>query len=66
MSNTTQAACFCVGKISGCTCGGRCRCECTCQITEKDFQEFSAWCDLIRKKEDLEEKFESTQPPNCS
>jgi len=66
MSNTTQATCFCTGKVKGCTCGGRCRCACTCMITDKDFQEFSNWCDLIRKKEDLEEKFEEQQPPNCS
>ena len=32
MSNTAQAACFCVGKMPGCTCGGRCRCACTCLI----------------------------------
>lgn len=32
MSNTTQAACFCMGKMPGCTCGGRCRCACTCSI----------------------------------
>ena len=66
MSNTTQATCFCTGKAPGCTCGGRCRCACTCMTRDKDFQEFSNWCDLIRKKEDLEEKFEEQQPPNCS
>jgi hypothetical protein len=35
MSNTT-ANCFCVGKVAGCTCGGRCRCACTCLKEEFD------------------------------
>jgi hypothetical protein len=30
MANTTQAACFCMGKAPDCTCGGACRCACTC------------------------------------
>ena len=30
MSNTAQAACFCTGKRSGCTCDGSCACACTC------------------------------------
>lgn len=65
MSNTTQATCFCMGKAANCTCGGRCRCACTCGPTDKDLQEFSNWVDLLREKEDLEEKF-SKLPPNCS
>ena len=66
MSNTAQAACFCMGKAPGCTCGGRCRCACTCgAIDKQDYEEFSAWVQSVRDKEDLEEKF-LNQPPNCS
>ena len=36
MSNTTQAACFCVGKLPGCTCDGRCACACTCRLEKLD------------------------------
>ena len=36
MSNTT-ANCFCVGKQAGCTCGGSCRCACTCGPIDKPF-----------------------------
>lgn len=25
-----MSSCFCVGKMSWCTCSGKCRCECTC------------------------------------
>ena len=32
MANTTQAACFCVGKLPACTCDGRCACACTCKL----------------------------------
>lgn len=30
LSSTANTTCFCVGKTPGCTCGGRCRCACTC------------------------------------
>ena len=44
MSNTAQAACFCVGKMPGCTCGGRCRCACTCTgINKLEPTSFVEW-----------------------
>ena len=62
MSNTAQASCFCMGKAPGCTCGGRCRCACTCGVIDKeDYEEFSDWIQSVRDKEDLEEKFTATQ-----
>lgn len=61
MSNKTHN-CFCVGKQPGCTCGGQCRCACTCgHITDKDFSEFSDWIYKVREEEDKVEL-----PPNCS
>ena len=56
--------CFCVGKQAGCTCGGACRCACTCSpIKDKDFSEFSDWMVKIETKKDRDEL---TLPPNCS
>lgn len=48
MSNTistANASCFCTGKVLGCTCGGRCRCACTCFI-DKSFGEMG-WMTVI-------------------
>jgi len=28
-----MATCNCLGKLKGCTCDGRCACECTCKKT---------------------------------
>ncbi len=36
MANTAQAACFCIGKLPGCTCNGRCACACTCSLEKSD------------------------------
>ena len=61
-----MSACFCIGKLKGCTCGGRCACACTCATKFKEF-EFTPFEDVFTSKDDSdnpERKF--TQPPNCS
>ena len=70
MSNTAQAACFCMGKAPECTCGGRCRCACTCAIDkmkifepivfETTFEDFIEDIDTTDKRKKL------NLPPNCS
>ena len=45
MSNK-NASCFCVGKVAGCTCGGRCRCACTCW-KDKEVTTFADWLDVV-------------------
>ncbi len=42
-ASTANATCFCVGKAPDCTCGGRCRCACTCWKDKKEITTFQDW-----------------------
>lgn len=44
--------CFCVGKMPGCTCGGSCRCACTCNI---DKVAFDGWFDVVKSPDLISE-----------
>ena len=46
--------CFCVGKLPGCTCGGRCRCACTCNITNQVPPSFD-WITVVENPELISE-----------
>ena len=79
-ASTANATCFCVGKMPGCTCGGRCRCACTCSIDKLDNTfETMGWMTEADPNEGQEIHktkggkgvvgqaiAKSKQPPNCS
>jgi len=59
--------CFCVGKMPGCTCGGRCRCACTCIDKYKEF-EVTTFEKVIEDNNDSRpwENAGNNKQPNCS
>jgi hypothetical protein len=56
-----MSSCFCIGKLKGCTCDGRCACACTCASKYKSFDEKT-----FEYNESLKNIKESKLPPNCS
>ena len=52
--------CFCIGKLKGCTCGGRCACACTCASKYKSFDDKTPYSESIKNIKDTK------LPPNCS
>lgn len=50
--STQTRACFCVGKVLGCTCGGRCRCDCSCTEAQiKDDHSAHSWSEVVKDSE---------------
>lgn len=47
LTGTASASCFCVGKQAGCTCGGACRCACTCRKDKQEITTFQDWMTSI-------------------
>ena len=47
--------CFCVGKTPGCTCGGACRCACTCWKDKSEPLTFADWMGTIDNPELISE-----------
>ena len=75
MATNTQVSCFCMGKAPGCTCGGRCRCFCTCWKDKLENTFGLDWMPVIENPDLISEDVvgqviaknkKYRQPPNCS
>ena len=47
--------CFCVGKLPGCECGGRCRCACTCPKDKFEPTTFTDWMTVVENPDLISE-----------
>ena len=78
-TSSTAASCFCVGKMQGCTCGGSCRCACTCSKDKLNNTFELGWMDVVDPNEGQvihktkggkgavgQAIAKSKTPPNCS